>query len=183
MELYIISVDIFLIDGLTNTLSSDVSAVHKLCPTNTLPKKFSLHSLLIIYTRVNLDKKFYDSLSKKEVAVIFYICGTSANSTCFVYPGNSIDYNAFVSKNSHSPFFLDKLRVLKMQFLFTEKECKILFSIFEGLSIVDICNKHNIQIKTFDTHISNIRLKTGMKRIHSLFKYKQVIYYSIVRES
>ncbi|WP_325082308.1 hypothetical protein [Klebsiella aerogenes] len=71
MELYIISEDLFLISGLRSTLIFGLSLVKNILPIEALVKKYNAQSLLIIDTRVNLDEKFYSSLSKKEVAVIF----------------------------------------------------------------------------------------------------------------
>ncbi|WP_335898945.1 hypothetical protein [Klebsiella quasipneumoniae] len=65
MELYIISENLFLINGLRSTLIFGLSLVKNILPIEALVKKYNAQSLLIIDTRVNLDKKFYSSLSKK----------------------------------------------------------------------------------------------------------------------
>ncbi|WP_193125511.1 response regulator transcription factor [Klebsiella quasipneumoniae] len=183
MELYIISEDLFLINGLRSTLIFGLSLVKNILPIEALVKKYNAQSLLIIDTRVNLDKKFYSSLSKKEVAVIFFIDRNSVESPCFVYTDNSIHHEIFSIRNNLSSLFFKKLSVVFKHHIFTDMECKLLTFIFEGKSISDFCQKYKIKKNTYDTHISNILSKVGGGRILCLYKLKQVIYYDIMRIS
>ncbi|HBQ3175088.1 hypothetical protein [Klebsiella pneumoniae] len=183
MGLYIISEDSFLVLGLNSTFQFNVFFVHNLKPAEALDIKYTPQSLLIIDTRMNLDKKFYALLSKKDVAVIFFISGNPAVFPRFVYADNSIHHKTFSIKNNPSTFLFDKLRVVFKQCKFTAKERMLLIFIFEGKSISDFCRKHKIKKSTYDTHAGNILLKVGGCRICFLYKFKQMILYDIMRTS
>ncbi|MFA1663037.1 hypothetical protein ACDX32_27150, partial [Klebsiella quasipneumoniae] len=75
------------------------------------------------------------------------------------------------------------LGVVFKSYTFTKKECRLLYSIFEGETISDLCKMNKIRKETYHAHVSNILFKVGVVRVCHLYKYKQVIYYAIMRLS
>ncbi len=183
MELFILSEDIFLVTGISSKSISGLLLVHNLQAGEVLHKKYSPKSILIIDTRLNLDKSFYSSLSKKEVTVIFVMGCNSTISPRFVYAEDSVNHKVFSIRNELSQYLFNILGVVFKSYTFTKKECRLLYSIFEGETISDLCKMNKIRKETYHAHVSNILFKVGVVRVCHLYKYKQVIYYAIMRLS
>ncbi|HBT3787565.1 TPA: hypothetical protein MBI14_005238 [Klebsiella pneumoniae] len=180
MELYILSADIFLITGISSRFICDLSLFHNLQAREALYKKYSPQSLLIIDTRLNLDKSFYRSLSKKEIAVIFVMGCNSTIAPRFVYAENSVNHKVFYMRNKTSKHLFNILGVVFKSYRFTEKECNLLYYILEGRTISDLCQINKIGKETYHSHLSNILLKVGCDKVFHLYQYKQFIYYEIM---
>ncbi|MFB0830477.1 helix-turn-helix transcriptional regulator [Brevibacillus laterosporus] len=116
---------------------------------NELPGWISLGSPIFI----NNTKKGYISLNYQSEEHISYI----VNIFCYII--KTVEWRLNNVSTSHKEQELEKKC---KDFQLTKKECEIVHSLLENISIKDISKHHFISVETVRTHVKNIYNKVGV---------------------
>jgi DNA-binding CsgD family transcriptional regulator len=82
---------------------------------------------------------------------LFALCAVSV-----VFALKYFNHPAYFEGNRLSGFFTDKYKI-------TERECEIILHAMQGMSNADIGDKLCISVRTVESHLYNIFMKTGVK--------------------